>query len=65
MDIAVAAYLLNNEYLMQEASRFIFNNRGAIQRSEMWDEIKKKHPKIVTKVMDTIVFDGKEGPSTV
>ena len=57
MNITVAAYLLNNERLMKEASEFIFNHRGTIQKSEEWDDIKQKHPGIVAKVMDTIVFD--------
>ena len=57
MDITVAAYLLDNERLMKEASEFIFNHRGTIQKSEQWDDIKLKHPGIVAKVMDSIVFD--------
>ena len=29
MEIVVAAYLINNDFLLQEGSKFIFNNRGS------------------------------------
>jgi len=58
MEIIIAAYLIDNELLLQEASKFIFKNRGSIRKCELWDQIKSKHPAIAAKVMDLIVFDG-------
>ena len=57
MEIVVAAYLINHDHLLQEGSKFIFNNRGSIKKCAEWDEIKTRHPGIATKVMDLIVFD--------
>ena len=57
MEIIIAAYLIDNELLLQEASKFIFKNRGSIRKCELWDQIKSKHPAIAAKVMDLIVFD--------
>ena len=48
--------LLNNDVLLKEASKFIFNHRGNIKKCEQWDDIKARHPGIATKVMDLIVF---------
>ena len=56
MEITVTAYLLNNDVLLKEASKFIFNHRGNIKKCEQWDDIKARHPGIATKVMDLIVF---------
>ena len=57
MEIIIAAYLIDNDQLLQEASKFIFKNRGSIRKCELWDQIKSKHPAIAAKVMDLIVFD--------
>ena len=32
-------------------------NVGGIKKPEQWDQIKKTHPHIATKVMDMIVFE--------
>ena len=57
MTITLVAYLIDNEQLLQKASKFISNNVGAIKKPEQWDQIKKTHPHIATKVMDMIVFE--------
>ena len=62
MEITFFAYLINNDTLLEKASKFIFQNHGKIKKPEEWDQIKKTHPHIATKVMDLIVFDN-EPPS--
>ena len=62
MEITFATYLINNEPLLEKASKFIFRNHWKIKKPEEWDQIKKTHPHIATKVMDLIVFDN-EPPS--
>ena len=57
MTITLAAYLIDNEQLLQKASKFITENVGGIKKPEQWDQIKKTHPHIATKVMDMIVFE--------
>ena len=57
MEITFTAYLIDNEQLLKKASKFISNNIGAIKKPEQWDQIKKTHPHIATKVMDMIVFE--------
>ena len=59
MEIVVAAYLINDDFLLQKGSEFIFNNRGTIKKCAEWDDVKTRHPGIATKVMDLIVFDDK------
>ena len=56
MEILVTSYLLNYEALLKEVSKFIFNNRGSVWKGEQWDDIKKKHPGMATKVMDLMIF---------
>ena len=62
MEITFAAYLINNETLLQKASQFIFNNHGNIKKPAEWDQIKKSHPHVATKVMDLIVFEQDPSP---
>ena len=50
------------KFKLEKASKFIFQNHGKIKKPEEWDQIKKTHPHIATKVMDLIVFDN-EPPS--
>ena len=57
MEITTTAYLINNDDLLKEASKFIFHNRGTIQKTELWDQIKVQHPELVAKIMDLMVFD--------
>ena len=59
METTVTAYLVDDKHLLQEASNFIFKNRGSIRRCQIWDQIKSKHPAIAAKVMDLMVFDNK------
>ena len=63
METAFTAYTIGNEELLKRASGFIIKNAGAIKKPEQWDEIKKTHPQIATKVMDLIVFEQDEVPS--
>ena len=63
MEIAYTAYVVSNEELLKKASGFIIKNAGAIKKPEQWDEIKKTHPQIATKVMDLIVFEHEESPN--
>merc|ERR1712062_550903 len=62
MEITFTAYLIDNDQLLQKASKFISNNIGAIKKPDQWDQIKKTYPHIATKVMDLIVFENQ--PST-
>jgi len=64
MEITFTAYLIDNDQLLQKASKFISNNIGAIKKPEQWDNIKKTYPHIATKVMDLIVFDNQPSEST-
>ena len=57
MEITFVAYLINNDALLEKASKFIFQNHGKIKKPEEWDQIKKTHPNIATKVMDLVIFD--------
>ena len=63
MEIAYTAYVVSNEELLKKASGFIIKNAGAIKKPEQWDQIKKNHPQIATKVMDLIVFEHEESPN--
>ena len=54
------AYLIDNQRLLQEASEFIFKNRGKIKKCDIWDDIKKKDPTVAAKVMDLIVFESED-----
>ena len=51
MEITFVAYLINNDALLEKASKFIFQNHGKIKKPEEWDQIKKTHPNIATKVI--------------
>ena len=62
MEITFVAYLINNDTLLEKASKFMIENHGKIKKPEQWDQIKKTHPHIATKVMDLIIFD--EQPSS-
>ena len=57
MEITFTAYLIDNDQLLQKASKFISNNIGAIKKPDQWDQITKNYPHIATKVMNLIVFD--------
>lgn len=57
MEIALTAYMVEHEHLLQKASQFLINNAGAIKKPERWDQIKTTHPQIAIKVMDLIVFE--------
>ena len=62
MEITFVAYFINNETLLKKASQFMVENHGKIKKPQQWDQIKKTHPHIATKVMDLIIFD--EQPSS-
>ena len=51
MEITFVAYLINNDTILEKASKFIFQNHGKIKKPEEWDQIKKTHPNIATKVI--------------
>ena len=57
MEITYAAYLTNNQNLMEKASKFIFGNRGSkhIQHCPFWEELKEKNPTVAVKVLEFIV----------
>ena len=57
MEITFTAYLIDNDQLLQKASKFISNNIGAIKKPDQWDQIKKTYPHIATKVMDLVIFE--------
>ena len=57
LEITGAAWTTQNEDLLKAASKFIFDHRGSIKKSGLWDQIKVQHPGIVEKVMDLIVFE--------
>ena len=59
VEITYTAFLTSKDELLQMASKFIFENRGSIKRSDIWNQIKKTHPEIAIKIMDLIVFDAK------
>ena len=56
MEIAVAAYLVENDQLLQKASKFIIDNVGALKEPEDWNQVTKTYPHIATKVMNLIMF---------
>ena len=56
MEITTSAYLIDSDDLLKEASKFIFDNRGSIKKTGLWDQIKLQYPGIVEKVMDLMVF---------
>ena len=56
MEITTSAYLIDSDDLLKEASKFIFDNRGSIKKTGLWDQIKFQYPGIVEKVMDLMVF---------
>ena len=64
MAITYAAYLISNDYLLEQASKFIFQNHGKIKKPEDWDQIKKTHPHIVTKVVDLVIFENQPSASS-
>ena len=57
LEITFMAFLIAKDELLQAASTFIFENRGAVKKSDLWKQIKKTHPEIAIKIMDLIVFD--------
>ena len=51
-----AAYLMDNDELLENASKFIANNPKQLQNSEEWQELKKSHPQCFVKMMELIMF---------
>ena len=62
MEITFTAYLIDNDQLLQKASKFISNNIGTIKKPEQWDQINKTYPHIAKKVIDLILFDNQPSP---
>ena len=62
MEIAFVSELLNNDQLFQKASQVIRENAGKVKKPEQWDQIKKSHPHIASKIMDLIIFEAESSP---
>ena len=54
--IIKGAYLMDNDELLIEASKFIQNNRGKFQDNEDWQQFEESHPKCFVKIMRFIMF---------
>ena len=54
--IIKGAYLMDNDDLLIEASKFIQNNRGKFQDNEDWRQFEESHPKCFVKIMRFIMF---------
>ena len=54
--IIKGAYLMDNDELLMEASRFINNNPGKFQDNEDWQQLEESHPKCFAKMMKFIMF---------
>ena len=55
MEIAYSAYLINNQDLIDKASKFISNNRGKISISGL-EDLEKENPTVASKVMKLLLF---------
>ena len=51
-----AAYLMDNDDLLKEASKFIGKNQGQFQNNEEWQQLRKSHPQLLIKLMDLVMF---------
>ena len=59
-EITFTAYLIDNDGLLEYASKFIFENHEIMDETERWDEFKATHPKIGNKIMDLMVFNRRQ-----
>ena len=55
MEIAYSAYLINNQDLIDKASKFISNNRGKISIIGL-EDLEKENPNVAFKVMKLLLF---------
>ena len=51
-----AAYLMVNDELLKDASKFIRNNPGQFEDNEDWQQLEKSHPQCFIKLMKFIMF---------
>ena len=51
-----AAYLMVNDELLKDASKFIRNNPGKFEDNEDWQQLEKSHPQCYIKLMKFIMF---------
>ena len=51
-----AAYLMDNDELLKDASKFIRNNPGEFEDNEDWQQLEKSHPQCFIKLMKFIMF---------
>ena len=51
-----AAYLMDNDDLLMEASKFIGKNQGQFQDNEEWQQLQKSHPQLLIKLMNLVMF---------
>ena len=54
--IIKGAYLMDNDELLMEASKFIIKNPGKFQDNEDWQQLEESHPKCFAKMMKFIMF---------
>ena len=50
------AYLMDNDELLKNASKFVKDNSGEFQDNADWQELKKSHPQCFFKMMEFIMF---------
>ena len=50
------AYLMDNDELLKNASKFVKDNSGEFQDNADWQELKKSHPQCFVKMMEFIMF---------
>ena len=54
--IIKGAYLMDNDGLLNEASKSIKNNLGKFQDNEDWQQLEESHPKCFAKMMKFMMF---------
>ena len=56
-DVIEAAYLIDNEELLQYSAEFINGNSGHFKNNDRWKRFNDQHPKCAVKLLNLMMFN--------
>ena len=56
LELLYTSYLINDDRLLEAASKFLVEHRGKIVKGPFWNDMKAKNPGIAAKIIEKIFF---------
>lgn len=56
MNVMIAGYMCNKRLLLESASRFAFENRGHLVKTQDWNDLKEQNPKMAADILSEAIL---------